>query len=414
MKYLLIILSFCCSLNIFSQSVVCGTDEYNDILRQQNPEKYRLAEEDLQMKLDYDLYPEKDTIEIPIVFHVVWRDSVENLHDSIILQQLDVLNKAFNLENADTTLLTDTLVDWKGNFRIRFVLPTSDPWGDWSNGITRTKTEELNFSYWNNRIKSDLTGGKSPWRTDKYMNVWIGNLASGLLGYSQFPGGPDSTDGNVIDFAVVGNQMYPWTYNSQYAMGKVLVHEVGHWLNLYHPWGNNGGCSEDYIPETGTQAYPITTSYNCPDTLMSTCPTPTQERIFVKHYMDYCGDSCIVTFTKGQVHRGLTSLYSYRTEMVGNQSVSNTEEIKPDFDIKIKPTITRGRIYIELPEYEGRLDIELYDMRGRTVYSSTLFGERRYELFLGKHTNGTYIFQIIVTYSFIRRQSRRWQCFIFT
>ncbi len=68
------------------------------------------------------------------------------------------------------------------------------------------------------------------------MNIWVANLGGGLLGYSQFPGGDNRTDGNVIDYAVTGNAYYPWTYGPDYAMGRVLVHEIGHWLNLFHPW----------------------------------------------------------------------------------------------------------------------------------------------------------------------------------
>ena len=55
------------------------------------------------------------------------------------------------------------------------------------------------------------------------MNIWIGDLSGGLLGYSQFPGGNDRTDGNVVDYAVVGNKKYPWTYGPDYAGGRVLV-----------------------------------------------------------------------------------------------------------------------------------------------------------------------------------------------
>tara|TARA_A100001037_G_scaffold79513_1_gene71506 strand:+ start:9795 stop:11099 length:1305 start_codon:yes stop_codon:yes gene_type:complete len=372
---------------------ICGADEYNKKFMDADPEKYKIIEQRLQERLNYSNNRSVTEVIVPVVFHVVWKDSIENLHDSIIHAQLDVLNESFNLQNSDTSILTDTLKKWKGNFHIRFELATKDPDGNSTDGITRTHTSQSSFSYYTNAIKNDSTGGKSPWNTKRYMNIWVGDLMGGLLGYSQFPGGPDSLDGNAVDYAVFGDRLYPWTYSPFFAKGRVLVHEIGHWLNLFHPWGNSGGCSEDYIPETGRQYGPTYTTAGCPDTLFSMCH-PAPQRVFVKHYMDYSGDACMVTFTKGQVERGLASLWDYRSEMI-EYSELVTEEIDTFISIKVYPNPTKQRLYLELPEYEGVLTIMVFDILGKLILTDFIHGERSKEILLQGFSNGTYVLQIL-------------------
>ena len=73
-------------------------------------------------------------------------------------------------------------------------------------------------------------------RTDQYLNTWVGPLTGGLLGYAQFPGGPAATDGVVIRhsaFGTVGTAAPP------FHLGRTATHEIGHWLNLNHIWGDD-------------------------------------------------------------------------------------------------------------------------------------------------------------------------------
>ena len=391
MKYLLFLFLFIPNI-IFSQSI-CGTDEYNKPLIENNPKQYESIERAIQNYINGSRFKTTGKIVIPVVFHIIWQDDNENLADSVIHHQVEVLNEAFNATNSDTSILTDTLKNWVGNFEISFELAYLDPEGNPTTGITRRKTQAPHFSYWGNYMKFDSTNGTNAWPTDKYLNFWVCDLYGGLLGYAQFPGGPSETDGLVLDWQITGNQIYPWTYPNleSFAGGRVAVHEVGHWLNLFHPWGNNGQCSEDHIPETGKQEGPVYPSAQCPDTLISNCEPA--ERVFVKHYMDYCGNACMVCFTKSQVERGMASLMTNRLSIIENYIPRPT--VNTFDETKINPTLTKGRLYFEFPEYEGRLDIEIYDIMGRSVWSTNLWGERYYELFLGKNVNGTYIIQLI-------------------
>lgn len=195
----------------------CGTDEYNKPFIEKNPQLYqdiedRIKQETLARKYGTHSTGPYPPVIIPIVIHIVYNDSInpdQNLPDSVIYQQIDVINRDFNLLNSDTSTLTDTLKQLPDDFKITFQLVTEDSLGNPHSGIIRVPTNKTYFGYWNNGVKFDSLGGSNPWDPKKYMNIWICDLGGGLLGYSQFPGGNDRTDGNVVDFAVVGNQLYP-------------------------------------------------------------------------------------------------------------------------------------------------------------------------------------------------------------
>ncbi len=390
MKFLVVLFSLF-SFSVFSQNF-CITDEYNKLLIEESPKKYDNIESKLQQYLKNKKQKSIGEIVIPIVFHVVWIDDRQNLDDSVIHHQLDVLNRSFNKKNSDTIILTDTLKNWIGDFNIRFELAYIDPLGDITNGITRTKTINPHFSYFGDHVKKSHYG-KSPWPTDRYLNVWVCNLLDGFHGYAQFPGGPNETDGVVVDWQTVGNGNYPWTYpnSDNLACGKVLVHEIGHWLNLYHPWGNTtSGCGDDHIPETGLQYEPVYHTHECHDTLFSFCNP--SERVFVKHYMDYSGCDCMVTFTKNQVERGLASLYTYREDMIDNY------EPKPIInyleETKVNPTLTEGIFYIHLPKYNGIIEVSIFDISGKLIEYRQLY-ETTFNIFdISNNSSGMYFIKI--------------------
>jgi len=381
----------------------CGADDYNRSLIEKNPQKYQQIEDRLQQEIiarrnSLGDDPLSINVTLPIVIHIVWNDSIENLHDSIIYQQIEVINRDFNLLNTDTSILTDTLKWLPGIFGIEFILADTDPDGNNTTGITRTQTNKPSFGYWDNAIKFDSLGGKDAWDPGHYMNIWIGDLGGGLLGYSQFPGGDTITDGNVVDYAVVGNQKYPWTYGPDYAGGRVLVHEIGHWLNLYHPWWglNSGWCGDDEVFDTGLQDGPTYPNAGCPDTSFSNCNP--SEREVVKIYMDYCGDSCMVMFTHGQVERGHASLFTYRSDMIQPTIPVDTPEEVVNTTIKIYPTITSGDVNVEIGSkiYNSTtFTIKVYDIKGSMVHNETIPLSNQFKINLNNLTNGLYIMNIM-------------------
>ncbi|MEM9413803.1 MAG: M43 family zinc metalloprotease, partial [Planctomycetota bacterium] len=184
---------------------------------------------------------------IKCVVHVLYRISKENISDAQIKSQIDVLNKDFRAANADVSKVPDV---WKGlvaDSMVEFELATKTPTGGSTDGITRTKVEVESFPF-DDSMKSTSTGGVDPWNTKKYLNIWVCTLGDGLLGYAQFPGGPANTDGVVILNTAFGTK---GSANAPFNKGRTTTHEVGHFLNLFHIWGDVDGCSgSDSNPDT--------------------------------------------------------------------------------------------------------------------------------------------------------------------
>lgn len=235
-------------------------------------------------------------IKIPVVVHVVYKRQDENVSKRQITSQLTVLNRDFRASNADKSKVPGPWKSLVADSKIEFELATRDPDGNATDGITRTKTERDDFGS-NDSVKRTGDGGVAAWPTDRYLNIWVCNLAGGLLGYAQFPGGPARTDGVVIlntAFGTTGSAQAPFN------KGRTITHEVGHWLNLRHIWGDEMGCSgSDRCPDTPNAAGP---NYGEPRFPVVTCNNGPNGDMFC-NYMDYVDDAAMCMFTYGQVAR---------------------------------------------------------------------------------------------------------------
>ena len=223
-------------------------------------------------------------VTIPVVFHIVYKTNAQNISDAQIQTQLDVLNDDFRRMNSDADGTWSQATDTE----IEFCLATVDPNGNTTDGIQRRSTNKPSFSS-NNNVKFNNKGGLDAWPAADYLNFWVCNLGSGLLGYAQFPGGPANTDGVVCDYQYVGTI---GTATAPYDLGRTATHEVGHWLNLRHIWGD-GGCSvDDFVTDT-----PLSDASNggCNVGHVS-CGSVDM----VQNYMDYSYDACMNLFTVGQ------------------------------------------------------------------------------------------------------------------
>ena len=230
---------------------------------------------------------QSNVVTIPVVFHVIYANSTENIPDSKILEQMQTLNDDFRRLNSDQ----DNIWSQAADTEIEFCLASFDPNGAPTNGILRVPTTVSSFGS-NDNMKFSSSGGSDAWPADHYMNFWVCNLGGGLLGYAQFPGGPASTDGIVCGYPFVGNNG-PGAGN--YNLGRTATHEIGHWLNLRHIWGD-GGCSEDdFVTDTPESDG---ANYGCALEHVS-CTTEDM----VQNYMDYSDDACMNLFTAGQAVR---------------------------------------------------------------------------------------------------------------
>jgi hypothetical protein len=238
-------------------------------------------------------------VTIKTVVHVVYRTDAQNISTAQINSQIKAMNKDFRATNPDRS---QTPAAWKGlvtDSRIQFKVVK----------VTRTKTTQTAFGT-DEGVKSAATGGIGPVNPKTHLNMWVCPLSGGLLGYAQFPGGPVDTDGVVINYQAFGTS---GTAQAPFNKGRTATHEVGHYLNLRHIWGDTPDCSgSDMVADTpncagpnfGTPAWPVITCSNGPNGDM------------FMNYMDYTDDAGMYMFTTQQVLRMRTALETMRTGLM--------------------------------------------------------------------------------------------------
>ena len=255
------------------------------------------CENDVSTWMARGRFSERGVVTVPVVVHVVWNTQAQNISRAQIDSQIDILNSDFAAANVDIGNVPAAFTDRIGNARIQFRLATRDPNGAQHSGITRTNTNRQSFSS-NDDVKSNSSGGVDAWPADQYLNMWVCQLGGGLLGYAQFPGGPDATDGVVITHTAFGNT---GTAAAPFDRGRTATHEIGHWLDVYHIWGDDGtGCSgSDLVNDTPNQGGPNT---GCPTFPNVSCSNGPNGDMFM-NFMDYVNDDCMIMFSRGQVDR---------------------------------------------------------------------------------------------------------------
>ena len=247
------------------------------------------------------------TLTVPVVFHIVLPDP-SDVTDAQLQTQIDVLNKIYGGLNADTVKIPARFKPLFGRAGIQFCLAKRTADDKVSTGINRYTTTQSSFTT-NNNVKHASTGGANAWSTSSYLNIWICQLSGGVLGYATFPNtGSGSEQGVVIDY-----RSLPGGSFTNYNGGKTTAHEVGHYFNLRHIWGDDdGACSgSDFVGDTPNQS---NMTYGTPatDTLYDAC-TSTGGGIMYQNYMDYTDDGAMEMFTVQQATRMQTAATTYRS-----------------------------------------------------------------------------------------------------
>jgi hypothetical protein len=226
---------------------------------------------------------------IPVVVNVLYRTAAENISDAQIQSQIDVLNKDFTATNTDFNSIPSLFAGVAANIDITFVLE----------GINRKSTTKTTWGT-TDTMKNAKRGGIAPTSPTTKLNLWVCTIGGGILGYAQFPGGSSATDGVVLDSKNVG---LSGSANFPYDLGRIATHEIGHWMNLRHIWGD-ATCGDDLVSDTPThnaanQGVPAYPHY-------STCTgTPVE---MTMNYMDYTVNRAMYMFTNGQKSR-MTALF---------------------------------------------------------------------------------------------------------
>ena len=354
-KKILTLLLIASTLFIYAQER-CGIEDNTLKLMEKYPnyakEREQTNNETKNWITNHPNYKTKTIITIPVVVHVVWKTNAQNISDSQIQSQIEILNNDYRRTNIDQI---NTPSIWQGiaaDCEIEFCLATIDPNGNNTLGITRTETTVSQFSiFGGSSVEYASSGGIDAWPNDDYLNIWVCNLGGGLLGYASPPSNwISSNDGVVINYPNFGNS---GNSNAPYHKGRTATHEVGHWLNLEHIWGDSN-CGNDQVSDTPTQEE---SNYSCssfPQNINSCGASNTNGDMFM-NYMDYTNDACMNLFTTGQKTRMISAINQYRSNMLSHNLCSSPTSV------------------LELNNSKNKRLVKIVDILGKEVTKSTTY-----------------------------------------
>ncbi|MDQ6842806.1 MAG: M43 family zinc metalloprotease [Bacteroidota bacterium] len=322
-----------------------------------------------------------EVIVVPIIVHVLYNNSGQNITDAQVQSQIDALNKDYRRlnEDAEKTPFPFTIV--AADTRIVFCLAKVDPNGRYTPGIVRkyTKTQ---FWLSDDEMKFSSKGGDDAWNSKKYLNIWVCNLFGRTLGYAVFPGGPPERDGVVIQYNVFGTT---GNLNAEFNKGRTSTHEIGHWLGLKHLWGD-GSCGDDDIFDTPPQE---TNNSYCPSFPHTSLCSVNAFGDMYMNYMDFTDDACMNLFTKGQKieMRSQFALGNSRNSILranvcdsslaqgGPLPIDSTENTP---DIKIYPNPFTNTVVIQSQNSTDLIGktIKLYDAAGKLFVDQKLQSQK--------------------------------------
>lgn len=285
---------------------------------------------------------EKGTIYyIPIVFHLLHNGGNENISDEQILDAFEILNRDYRLLNSDANSVHSDFLGLPADVEIEFRLATKAPNGACFSGITHTQssasTNSTNGGI--NQVNAIIAGNdvyNGEWLGNKYLNVFIVGDAAGAAGYTYTPSnwiGSGMENGIWILHNYVGSFGTSSPYTS-----RALTHEVGHWLNLEHCWGetNDPGLASNCQDDDNVGDTPNCIGVTTCNLNEMTCGP----RANVENYMDY--SYCNKMFTPGQVTRMRNAL---------NSSVGGRSNVKTNANLIA--TGADGNMYLCVADFSA-------------------------------------------------------------
>ena len=263
--------------------------------------------------------PSRVVYTIPLVFHVLHNGGPENISRAQIEDAVAILNRDFRLQNQDANNVVSTFQGMPSDIEVEFQLATKAPNGQCFSGITRTQSPFTNDGSNGMTQVTAITSGNNvyngPWPGNKYLNIFVVNDAGGAAGYTTNPGvftGSSMSNGIWILHDYVGSIGTSGVYSS-----RSLTHEVGHWLNLDHLWGNNNNpgnassCTQDDAVDDTPRCIGVT---SC-NVTSNTCSNDAVDGYWtsdvvdnIENYLEY--SYCSKMFTPGQKSRMRAALIS--------------------------------------------------------------------------------------------------------
>ena len=333
-----------------------------------------------------------ELITIPVVIHVIYNNSIQNISDEQILSQLQSLNNDYRRWNDDASNTPAVFASVAADTRITFSLAKSDPSGRPSSGIIRKYCKSLSWAA-DDGMKFSAQGGDNAWDSKRYLNIWVCNLSGSSLGYATLPGSEADKDGVVIQYSAFGTT---GTLAAPFNKGRTVTHEIGHWLGLKHTWGDSD-CGDDGIADTPPQQTYNNGCVSFPH--ISACSSNKNGDMFM-NFMDFTDDACMNMFTQGQKKemRGQFASGGNRNSFLASSSsdsarIQNGLELNvkiPD-EIAIYPNPATKFISIQSNGQNavGKI-FTIFDLLGNEVMTGTLLSQKN-TVSIDKLQQGVYI-----------------------
>ncbi len=332
----------------------------------------------------------REVITIPVVIHVVYRTEEENISDEQILSQFEVLNKDYRALNEEIVTVAQGFQDDIADVELEFCLAKRDPDGNATTGILRTHTDNVNIGG-STAIYHTSSGGDDAWDEAHYLNIWVTELPEGFLGYAKYPGtAAPGEDGVVISyhyFGTTGTAANSYPYNK----GRTTTHEIGHYFNLLHVWGDSEDCSSsDHVVDTPSSS--VTYINTCPFTPQFSCGSQDMHMDF----MYYTDDACMGMFTKGQKLRMMATLNGPRAGLLTSNGCDPVSDIPTKaLSVSVYPNPTTGQLFLDfttpVPE---KIQVELYEMTGKKIRTRTFDSGNFHVLNIASFPSGLYFLKI--------------------
>ena len=355
---------------------------------------------------------------IPVVFHVLYNIAAENINDSLLINQLEVLNRDFRRLNFDTSNTRSFFKSRAGDARIQFELAKVDPQGNVTTGIIRKSTSIASWGGGggiNNKMKASATNGSDPWNPKKYVNIWVCDLSSngndGLLGFAYPPNGhpswtsnswvADPNQGVVIHYKITGrnNPLSNISSLNTSRMGRVAVHEFGHYFGLRHIWADDQGsfnrCSaDDFIDDTPLQG--LGSNFNCDQNLNSCIEPKNDLPDMIENYMDYSSHACQNMFTKRQIITMRNAITQFRKDLPIKVEIIEKARIFDTvvYDQVLIYTVAKyNRLNIEVKNEDivNNISYEVYNMIGQKIEDNRQINNNLTQISTTRYPSATYI-----------------------
>ena len=359
-----------------------------------------------QSQVSVDRGRERDTIPneiitIPVVVHVIFKTTEQNISDDQVLSQIQVLNKDFRRLNADAVNTPAAFQSIAADSRIMFCLAQVTPEGRPTKGIVRRYTDK-DFFLGDDAMKYTAAGGDDAWDSKKYLNIWVCCLFGRSLGYATPPGGQPDLDGVVINFDVFGTR---GIVRAPFNLGRTATHEIGHWLGLKHLWGDVS-CGSDDVDDTPRQ---MGYNYGCPSFPHVTSCSENGNGDMFMNFMDFSDDACMNSFSNGQKRkmRSLFALGSIKNSFLNSFACDSTlasggpipddtiPVAKPRPEIMLYPNPVQSEVTIQPVNDYGLIGkvCSIFNVQGKRVFQQTCTSAKQ-KMNLSDLPSGVYILQV--------------------